>query len=182
MLEAKSAVNRIPSKYNNSDFFEMKENITYTMAMEVNNEFRKNFAEVIALIITDIQLDSSFETQLEKQQITKRTGETALKQQEIDKLEGQIEVVRSQYDAKVRDIQAQAKRKSDVIKETATSKGVSLQIDAMRKAYRKMETSGLGVGAAEVIEYHFYRRLRRDTSKNLNVYVSPDATVSLSAA
>jgi hypothetical protein len=132
------------------------------------------------LIITDIQLDATFENSLENQQIQKRQAETAKEQQKIDELEGQISVIESKYNTKVQEIYANAKRKSDVIKETATSQGVSSQVTAMKTGYRDMETSGLGVGPAEVIQYHFYRKLRTDTTSTLNVYVSPDSTVSLS--
>lgn len=44
-----------------------------------------------------------------------------------------------------------------------------------------MQTSGLGMSAAEIVQYHFYRRMRAEKSTKLNLYVSPDSTVSLTA-
>ena len=149
------------------------------MSNKVNEIFKENYAEVIALIITDIQLENTFEASLEKQQIQKRQAETAIEQQKIDKLEGEISVIKSEYDTKVQRITAQAKREADVLKEKATSQGVSSQINAMRAGYREMQTSGLGMAAAEVVQYHFYRRMRIDKTDGINVYVAPDATVTL---
>ena len=48
------------------------------MGQKVNEVFQKNFGEVIAFLITDVQLDTSFETSLETQQSSKRDAETAI--------------------------------------------------------------------------------------------------------
>lgn len=181
ILMAKNAIQIVPENYFNNDFFTKKEEITSVMADSVNKVFKENFAEVIALIITDIQLDQQFETSLENQQIQKRQAETAREQQKIDELEGEIQVIRSKYNTQVRDIQANAARRAAVITETANSKGVSAQISSMRAGYRQMQASGLGMSAAEVVQYHFYRRMRYDKSEKLDLYVSPDSTVSLTA-
>jgi hypothetical protein len=48
------------------------------MSDRVNKVFRENYGEVIMFLITDVQLDSSFETSLENQQASKRDAETAI--------------------------------------------------------------------------------------------------------
>jgi hypothetical protein len=63
------------------------------MCERVNKVFRDNFGEVILFLITDVQLDPSFETSLENQQASKRDAETAIQQQVIDVLQGQISVI-----------------------------------------------------------------------------------------
>ena len=63
------------------------------MGTRVNQVFRNNYAEVIAFLITDVQLDSTFETSIETQQASKRAAETAIEQQVIDVLQGQISVI-----------------------------------------------------------------------------------------
>jgi len=54
ILMAKNAIQIVPENYSNNDFFTKKEEITSVMADSVNQVFKENFAEVIALIITDI--------------------------------------------------------------------------------------------------------------------------------
>jgi len=54
ILMAKNAIQIVPENYLNNDFFTKKEEITSVMADSVNKVFKENFAEVIALIITDI--------------------------------------------------------------------------------------------------------------------------------
>lgn len=63
------------------------------MSERVNNVFRQNYGELILFLITDVQLDASFETSLENQQASKRDAETAIQQQVIDVLQGQISVI-----------------------------------------------------------------------------------------
>lgn len=48
------------------------------MSERVNTVFRNNYGELILFLITDVQLDSSFETSLENQQASKRDAETAI--------------------------------------------------------------------------------------------------------
>ena len=48
------------------------------MGERVNEVFTKNYGEVIAFIIMDVQLDQSFETSIENQQSSKRDAETAI--------------------------------------------------------------------------------------------------------
>jgi hypothetical protein len=48
------------------------------MAERVNKVFRDNYGEVILFLITDVQLDASFETSIENQQASKRDAETAI--------------------------------------------------------------------------------------------------------
>lgn len=67
------------------------------MSDKVNKVFRENYGEAILFLITDVQLDSSFESSIENQQSSKRDAETAIQQQVIDVLQGQISVIQSNY-------------------------------------------------------------------------------------
>ena len=70
----------MPENYTNNDFFTIREQIAQVMSERVNAVFRQNYGELILFLITDVQLDSSFETSLETQQASKRDAETAIQQ------------------------------------------------------------------------------------------------------
>jgi hypothetical protein len=68
----------VPENFTNNDFFTKREQIAQVMSERVNTVFRNNFGELILFLITDVQLDSSFESSLESQQASKRDAETAI--------------------------------------------------------------------------------------------------------
>ncbi len=70
----------MPENFTNNDFFLQREQIARAMSDRVNKVFRDNFGEVILFLITDVQLDSSFESSIENQQASKRDAETAIQQ------------------------------------------------------------------------------------------------------
>ena len=50
-------------------------------------------------MLTDVSLDSSFEEQLENQQVSKRDADTAKENQKIETKEGTILQIKSKYEA-----------------------------------------------------------------------------------
>ena len=93
LISCQDAIQKVPENFTNNDFFTKREEISQAMSDRVNKVFRENYGEVIMFLITDVQLDSSFETSLENQQASKRDAETAIQQQVIDVLQGQISVI-----------------------------------------------------------------------------------------
>lgn len=51
----------MPEGYSNNDFFEKREEIAYVMSQKVNEKLTEVFAECISLIITNVELEDSFE-------------------------------------------------------------------------------------------------------------------------
>ena len=76
------------------------------MAQKVNQIFQQNYGELVALMITDVALASTFETSIENQLISLRSAQTAIVQQSIDTIVGQISTVQSQYNTQVSQIRA----------------------------------------------------------------------------
>eukprot|EP00347_Sterkiella_histriomuscorum_P019052 403343145 len=172
ILFAKDAIQKVPEDYSNNDFFTQREAIEQVMGQKVNTVFRANYAEVIAFLITDVQLDNTFETSIEKQQSSKRAAETAIQQQVIDVLQGQISVIQSQYASRVAQISADTQRQIKIINEVANSNSQSRIIEAERRGYSDFKNQ-LGFTAAEIIEYKFLRKIRQDNSTSkLNIFVS----------
>lgn len=151
------------------------------MSERVNAVFRQNYGELVLFLITDVQLDSSFETSLENQQASKRDAETAIQQQVIDVLQGQISVIQSNYSSQVAQIQADTQLTVKVANETAISLGASRVIEAQRVAYNEFRRQ-VSFSAADVLEYHYYRKLRTDNSTgSLNVFVSGSSGISITS-
>ena len=100
-FENQDAIQKVPENFTNNDFFTKREEIARVMSERVNAVFRQNYGELLLFLITDVQLDSSFETSLENQQTSKRDAETAIQQQVIDVLQGQISVIQSNYSSQV---------------------------------------------------------------------------------
>ena len=48
------------------------------MAERVNQVFMQNYGELTVFMITDVQLDQTFEASIETQQASKRDAETAI--------------------------------------------------------------------------------------------------------
>ncbi len=95
------AIQKVPQLYSNEDFFRKREEIQAVMSQAVNRAFKANYAECIAVIMTDVSLDSTFENSLINQQVILRQAETAMMQQTIDTLEGEIAVIASSFDTQV---------------------------------------------------------------------------------
>ncbi|TNV77007.1 hypothetical protein FGO68_gene10522 [Halteria grandinella] len=181
ILFAKDAIQKVPENYTNNDFFTNREQIAQVMSERVNTVFRNNYGELILFLITDVQLDSSFETSLENQQASKRDAETAIQQQVIDVLQGQISVIQSNYSSQVAQIQADTQLTVQVANQTAISLGASRVIEAQRVAYDQFKKQ-LGFAAADVLEYHYYRKLRTDNSTGpLQVFVSGSSGISIAS-
>jgi hypothetical protein len=119
ILFAKDAIQKVPENFTNNDFFTKREEISRVMSDKVNKVFRENYGEAILFLITDVQLDSSFESSIENQQASKRDAETAIQQQVIDVLQGQISVIQSNYSSQVAQIQADTQLSVRVLNETA---------------------------------------------------------------
>lgn len=71
--------------------------------------------------------------------------------------------------------------------ESAQSLGVSRVIDAQRRAYElfKRDTasaSGASFSASDVLQYHYYRKLRTDNSTDhFDVIVSPSGSIAFNS-
>ena len=120
------------------------------MSDKVNKVFRENYGEAILFLITDVQLDSSFESSIENQQASKRDAETAIQQQVIDVLQGQISVIQSNYSSQVAQIQADTQLSVRVLNETAQSLGVSRVIEAQRVGYDSFQEQA-GFSASQIL-------------------------------
>ncbi len=72
------AIQKVPEDFSNNDFFTKRNIIQEVMGRKVNDIFRQNYAEVVAFLIVDVSLDSSFESSIEQQQASKRDAETAI--------------------------------------------------------------------------------------------------------
>lgn len=69
-----------------------------------------------------------------------------------------------------------------MLNETAQSLGVSRVLEAQRRAYeifkRDSNRDGASFSAADIIQYHYYRKLRTDNSSDhFDVIVSPSGSV-----
>ena len=122
----KDAIQKVPENFTNNDFFTKREEISRVMSDKVNKVFRENYGEAILFLITDVQLDSSFESSIE--------------QQVIDVLQGQISVIQSNYSSQVAQIQADTQLSVRVLNETAQSLGVSRVIEAQRVGYDSFQS------------------------------------------
>jgi hypothetical protein len=152
------------------------------MSERVNKVFRDNFGELILFLITDVNLDATFESSIETQQASKRDAETAIQQQVIDVLQGQISVIQSTYASQVSQIQSVTQLQVKVTNETATSLGASKIIESERKGYMLFQAQN-GFSAAEIIQYHYYRGMRTDnsSSSDLKVLVTPSTGIAITS-
>ncbi len=121
------------------------------MSQTVSKSFRSKWAEVIAVIITDVIFDQKFENEYEERQIASRNTETAQQKQKIQTLEGQISAIQSKYDAEVERIKAETNREIKVIKESSEAKGKSLILKNQAEGYKSFQTGGIGFGTPEII-------------------------------
>ncbi|CDW84052.1 UNKNOWN [Stylonychia lemnae] len=178
VLFAKDAIQKVPEDYSNNDFFTQREKIEQVMGSKVNQVFRSNYAEVIAFLITDVQLDNTFEASIENQQSSKRAAETAIQQQVIDVLQGQISVIQSQYASKVAQISADTSKQIKIINEVANSNSQSRIIEAEVSLIISQKSQRIGYSAiksqnsfspAQILQYKYYRK----------VFVTPSGGVSV---
>lgn len=105
------------------------------MSKMVNEVFQENYGELIMLVITDVQLDSTSEISVENQQASKQKAVTATQQQVIDVLLGEVSVIQSNYTNQVAMIDANTTATTQIINATANSIGLSKILQAEATGY-----------------------------------------------
>ena len=125
----------MPQNYTNVDFFTKRDQITQVMSKMVNEVFQENYGELIMLVITDVQLDSTSEISVENQQASKQKAVTATQQQVIDVLLGEVSVIQSNYTNQVAMIDANTTATTQIINATANSIGLSKILQAEATGY-----------------------------------------------
>jgi hypothetical protein len=125
----------VPQNYTNVDFFTKRDQITQVMSKMVNEVFQENYGELIMLVITDVQLDSTSEISVENQQASKQKAVTATQQQVIDVLLGEVSVIQSNYTNQVAMIDANTTATTQIINATANSIGLSKILQAEATGY-----------------------------------------------
>ena len=152
------------------------------MSKMVNEVFQENYGELVMLVITDVQLDSTSEVSVENQQASKQKAVTATQQQVIDVLLGEISVIQSNYTNQVAMIDANTVATTQIINATANSIGSSKILQAEATGYQLFEKNA-GFTSQNVLNYNYYRQMRTDnSSSSLRVFVTPESTVSITSA